>query len=43
MDAQKLAGRRLKRRLASLTARCAMASWVVLAGMPIVVVVYSLT
>ena len=42
MDDRKPAGRRLKRRMASLAARCAMGSWVVLAAMPVVVVVYSL-
>lgn len=34
--------RRLKRHAATFAARCAMASWLVLAAMPLVVVVYSL-
>jgi hypothetical protein len=33
---------RRKRRLASLVARCAMGSWVVLAAMPVIVVVCSI-
>lgn len=32
----------LKRRAATIAARCAMRSWLVLAAMPIVVMVYSL-
>jgi hypothetical protein len=34
--------RRLKRQAATLAARCAMASWIVLAAMPIAVVVCAL-
>ncbi len=33
---------RLRRRLATFAARCAMGSWVVLAAMPVAVVVFSI-
>ncbi|MCQ8278657.1 hypothetical protein NFI95_09355 [Acetobacteraceae bacterium KSS8] len=33
---------RLKRRVATLAARCAMLSWIVLAAMPVAVVVFSI-
>ncbi|MBE7213254.1 MAG: hypothetical protein INR65_19750 [Gluconacetobacter diazotrophicus] len=35
--------RRFRRRAATLAARCAMASWVVLAAMPVVAVVVTLS
>ena len=34
--------RRLKRRMATMLARCAMGSWIVLAAMPVAVVVCAL-
>ncbi len=33
---------RLKRRAATIAARCAMLSWIVLAAMPVAVVVFSI-
>lgn len=42
MNDRSAAVRRLKRRMADLVARCAMASWAVLVAMPLGVVIYAL-